>query len=105
MSCSDIPSALLKRQNIAELCNGSTTDSDSVCLGSNPSSAAKNQSSTLAVLFWFLFCDVDLNPVQHPSSAAKNQRSALAVLLWFLFVEERLFLLDTITFVFVMKNL
>ncbi len=26
---------------IAELCKGSTTDSDSVCLGSNPSSAAK----------------------------------------------------------------
>ena len=24
----------------AELCNGSTADSDSVCLGSNPSSAA-----------------------------------------------------------------
>ena len=27
----------------AELCKGSTTDSDSVCLGSNPSSAAMNQ--------------------------------------------------------------
>ena len=26
---------------IAELCKGSTADSDSVCLGSNPSSAAK----------------------------------------------------------------
>lgn len=26
--------------NIAELCKGSTADSDSVCLGSNPSSAA-----------------------------------------------------------------
>lgn len=26
---------------VAELCKGSTTDSDSVCLGSNPSSAAK----------------------------------------------------------------
>ena len=25
----------------AELCKGSTTDSDSVCLGSNPSRAAK----------------------------------------------------------------
>ena len=30
-----------KKFNIAELCNGSTTDSDSVCEGSNPSSAAK----------------------------------------------------------------
>ncbi len=27
--------------NIAELCNGSTYDSDSYCLGSNPSSAAR----------------------------------------------------------------
>ena len=26
---------------VAELCKGSTADSDSVCLGSNPSSAAK----------------------------------------------------------------
>ena len=26
---------------LAELCKGSTADSDSVCLGSNPSSAAK----------------------------------------------------------------
>ena len=29
--------------NIAELCKGSTTDSDSVCLGSNPSSAARKE--------------------------------------------------------------
>ena len=28
-------------QNDAGLCNGSTSDSDSLCLGSNPSSAAK----------------------------------------------------------------
>ncbi len=28
----------------AELCKGSTADSDSVCLGSNPSSAAKAPS-------------------------------------------------------------
>ena len=30
-------------RSIAELCNGSTYDSDSYCLGSNPSSAAKQQ--------------------------------------------------------------
>ena len=30
-------------KNIAELCKGSTADSDSVCLGSNPSSAAKKK--------------------------------------------------------------
>ena len=29
------------QKNVAELCKGSTADSDSVCLGSNPSSAAK----------------------------------------------------------------
>lgn len=31
---------LLLQKNVAELCNGSTYDSDSYCLGSNPSSAA-----------------------------------------------------------------
>ena len=35
---------------IAELCNGSTTDSDSVCEGSNPSSPAKKKAR-LGVLF------------------------------------------------------
>ncbi len=34
---------LLLQKNVAELCNGSTYDSDSYCLGSNPSSAAKQQ--------------------------------------------------------------
>ena len=29
----------------AELCNGSTTDSDSVCLGSSPSSATKEKNA------------------------------------------------------------
>ena len=33
-----------ERKEIAELCNGSTTDSDSVCWGSNPYSAARNTS-------------------------------------------------------------
>ncbi len=32
------------RKDKAELCNGSTADSDSVRLGSNPGSAAKKQS-------------------------------------------------------------
>ena len=35
---------LLLQKNVAELCNGSTYDSDSYCLGSNPSSAAKKES-------------------------------------------------------------
>ena len=30
-----------ERANIAGLCKGSTADSDSVCLGSNPGTAAK----------------------------------------------------------------
>ena len=33
------------KKDIAELCKGSTTDSDSVCLGSNPSSAAIKETS------------------------------------------------------------
>ena len=41
---------------IAELCNGSTTDSDSVCLGSNPSSAArKKRASHRLALFFQLY--------------------------------------------------
>ena len=40
---------------VAELCNGSTADSDSVCLGSNPSSAAKKEKSHGSVAFLFLY--------------------------------------------------
>lgn len=43
---------------VAELCNGSTADSDSVCLGSNPSSAA-SMAVCLCELFYFKVC-VDL---------------------------------------------
>ena len=32
------------KRSVAEWCNGSTTDSDSVCWGSNPYSAAKKHS-------------------------------------------------------------
>ena len=38
---------------IAELCKGSTTDSDSVCLGSNPSSAAKKPYTDWCMAFLF----------------------------------------------------
>ena len=38
--------------NIGELCNGSTTDSDSVCWGSNPYSPAKNKPPIRVVYFW-----------------------------------------------------
>ena len=44
---------LLLQKNVAELCNGSTYDSDSYCLGSNPSSAAKRKSPAFR---GFLLC-------------------------------------------------
>ena len=44
---------IIKRLVIAELCKGSTTDSDSVCEGSNPSSAATSEQSTLCSDFLF----------------------------------------------------
>ena len=43
--------------NIGELCNGSTTDSDSVCWGSNPYSPAKKKVLTLVVGTFFLVCN------------------------------------------------
>ena len=39
---------------IAELCNGSTTDSDSVCWGSNPYSAAKRKKPPAVASFFCL---------------------------------------------------
>ena len=38
---------MLRRPVDAVLCNGSTADSDSVCLGSNPSTAASKETSAL----------------------------------------------------------
>ena len=40
---------------IAELCKGSTIDSDSICLGSNPSSAAKVLKTKVFGTFYFSF--------------------------------------------------
>ena len=42
-------------QVIAELCKGSTADSDSVCLGSNPSSAARKKHICLQMCFFQLY--------------------------------------------------
>ena len=39
------------KRSLAELCNGSTTDSDSVCWGSNPYSAAKKTDHDFMVCF------------------------------------------------------
>ena len=50
---------IIKRQSekeyLAELCSGSTADSDSVCLGSNPSSAAKENRPSSDGLFSFFW--------------------------------------------------
>ena len=54
---------------VAELCNGSTPDSDSVCEGSNPSSAAKS-NSPLPVGCFFI-CRLAPEPEQNKS----NQRT------------------------------
>ena len=37
-------------------CNGSTTDSDSVCLGSNPGSSTKNSLLLLLSREFFVLC-------------------------------------------------
>ena len=42
-------------QYIAGLCKGSTTDSDSVCLGSNPSPAATKPCHKIGFLFLYNF--------------------------------------------------
>ena len=39
------------KRSLAELCNGSATDSDSVCWGSNPYSAAKKTDHDFMVCF------------------------------------------------------
>ena len=45
----------IRRHNIGELCKGSTTDSDSVCWGSNPYSPAKRNSVNLGFRCSFIF--------------------------------------------------
>ena len=48
---------IYRHENKAELCKGSTADSDSVCLGSNPSSAAIEQTAPeWAPFFLFYGC-------------------------------------------------
>ena len=41
--------------DIAELCNGSTADSDSVCEGSNPSSAARKKTKSISTWSFFSY--------------------------------------------------
>lgn len=49
----------LSHHFFAELCNGSTTDSDSVCLGSNPSSATKTKSIDFVGAFFNEIVDIN----------------------------------------------
>ena len=59
-------------QNFGELCNGSTTDSDSVCWGSNPYSPAKKKALTLWLVFSFLFNKIKMGFEQGGSKAEEN---------------------------------
>ena len=78
-------------ENLAGLCKGSTTDSDSVCEGSNPSPAAKKRSTCIAGASFFgtrdsLKCSGEMNspcaevlPAAKRSNAAKAARPRRAV--------------------------
>ena len=48
--------SLILFRHLGEWCNGSTTDSDSVCLGSNPSSPAKRRLTYDSVLRRAISC-------------------------------------------------
>ena len=50
--------------NLGDLCNGSTTDSDSVCEGSNPSSPAKNLPERSSGRFYFFTFHFSLNRLE-----------------------------------------
>ena len=58
----DLSAIIISVKDIAELCNGSTADSDSVCEGSNPSSAATKahivELKSHVVLFLFFSSNV-----------------------------------------------
>ena len=54
--------------NIAELCKGSTADSDSVCLGSNPSSAAIKNAPLKSRGAFFITANRGFEPCVSPSA-------------------------------------
>ena len=72
---------ICRHENIAELCNGSTADSDSVCWGSNPYSAAKEKRPSSDGLFSLLLGCGDSNPnIQEEEAAfAKGEVSRLCI--------------------------
>ena len=53
-------------KNLAELCKGSTADSDSVCLGSNPSSAAIKNAPLKSRGAFFIAANSGFDPVFCP---------------------------------------
>ena len=55
----DLSAIIISVKDIAELCNGSTADSDSVCEGSNPSSAASREPRHATRSGLFLFQSFD----------------------------------------------
>lgn len=72
-----------KQQNTAELCKGSTTDSDSVCEGSNPSSATifePLKSLISAVFLWFFELYLDIVQFLGNRTRPAKTHSILAIL-------------------------
>ena len=57
------------KRSLAELCNGSTTDSDSVCWGSNPYSAAKKTDHDFMVCFFYICMVAKKELTENPSKA------------------------------------
>ena len=57
--CAKITKLTAETEYFAELCNGSTADSDSVCEGSNPSSAASREPRHATRSGLFLFQSFD----------------------------------------------
>ena len=51
---------------LAELCKGSTPDSDSVCEGSNPSSAAKNTKHPSGASYFYAYRDSNRRGIEWP---------------------------------------
>ena len=65
------------KHSLAELCKGSTADSDSVCLGSNPSSAANSKRALLASALLLFVAKLRPEPSFLPSA-----RNGFAYRLW-----------------------
>ncbi len=65
---------------VADLCKGSTNDSDSFCPGSNPGSAATKKSYPLWITF-FIFIQIHIRPYSLTDSPLLLPQQRLNVLL------------------------